>query len=106
MAKKKITIERLRRLNFIAFIFFALQLGLMTWLASFKVKYDITVNYLSFDVATRTLTTASKAIFSIPLVWPILAFIAMSMTAHLIICTIWYRGYKKDLQKEIGRAHV
>ena len=45
MAKKKITIERLRRLNFIAFIFFALQLGLMTWLASFKVKYDITVNY-------------------------------------------------------------
>ena len=104
MAKKKITIERLRRLNFIAFIFFALQLGLMTWLASFKVKYDITVNYLSFDVATRTLTTASKAIFSIPLVWPILAFIAMSMTAHLIICTIWYRGYKKDLQKGMNRA--
>lgn len=104
MAKKKITVERLRKLNFIAFLFFAAQLGLMVFLASFKVKYDITVNYLSFDVATRTLTTASKAIFSIPLVWPILAFIAMSMTAHLIICTIWYKGYKKDLQKGMNRA--
>jgi hypothetical protein len=104
MAKKKITIERLRRLNFIAFGFFALQLGVMALIASFKVKYDITVNYLSFDVATRTLTTASKAIFSLPLVWPILAFLAMSMTAHLIISTIWYRGYKKDLQKGMNRA--
>lgn len=104
MAKKKITIERLRRLNIIAFFFFAAQLAIMALIASFKVKYDITVNYLSFDVATRTLTTASKAVFSIPLVWPILAFLAMSMTAHLIISTIWYRGYKKDLQKGMNRA--
>ena len=76
----------------------------MALIASFKVKYDITVNYLSFDVATRTLTTASKAVFSLPLVWPILAFLAMSMVAHLIISTIWYRGYKKDLQKGMNRA--
>ena len=102
--KKKITIERLRKLNFIAFIFFAVQLGLMALIASSKVKFDITTNYLTFDVATSTLTTSTKTVFALPLVWPILAFLAMSMTAHLIISTIWYRGYKKDLQKGMNRA--
>lgn len=104
MAKKKITIEGLRKLNIIAFFFFAAQLAVMALIASFKVKYDITVNYLTFNVATRTLSTASKAVFSLPLVWPILAFLAMSMTAHFIISTIWYRGYKRDLQKGMNRA--
>ncbi len=104
MAKKKITIERLRRLNFIAFIFFALQIVAMSLIAKFDVKFPINVSYLKFDVATRTLVSQSKAIYELPLVWPILAFLAMSMVAHLIITTVWYRGYKKDLQKGMNRA--
>lgn len=104
MAKKKITVERLRRLNFIAAGFFAIQIVAMSFIAKYDVKFPITVNYLKFDLATKTLVSQSKTVYDLPLVWPILAFLAMSMVAHLIITTIWYRGYKKDLQKGMNRA--
>lgn len=104
MAKKKITVERLRRLNFIAFLFFAAQIVAMALIAKFDVKFPINLNYLSFNTATRSLDSATENIYQLPLVWPLLAFLAMSMLAHLIITTVWYRGYKKDLQKGMNRA--
>lgn len=104
MAKKKITIEGLRKFNFIMFFVFAAQLALMALIAKFDVKFPINTSYLTFDLTTKSLVPATKTVYNIPLVWPILAFLAMSMTAHLIICSIWYRGYKKDLQKGMNRA--
>ena len=104
MAKKKITVERLRRLNFIASGFFALQIVAMSLLAKFDVTFPFSVTFLRFDLATKTLVSQTKTIYDLPLVWPILAFLAMSMIAHLIISTVWYRGYKKDLQKGMNRA--
>ena len=104
MAKKKITIEGLRKFNLIMFFVFAAELVAMALIANFDVKFPITTNYLTFDIATKTLTSASKTIYNIPLVWPLLAFLAMSMTAHLIISSIWYRGYKSDLKKGMNRA--
>lgn len=104
MAKKKITVERLRRLNFIAFIFFGVQIVAMSLIAKFDVKLPINLNYLTFNTTTRTLESATENIYQLPLVWPILIFLGLSMTAHLIITTVWYRGYKKDLQKGMNRA--
>ncbi len=97
MAKKKITVEGLRKFNFIMFIFFAIQVAVMFLIANAKVKLPINVSYLTFNTSTESLDSATKSIYQLPLVWPILAFLAMSMLAHLIISTIYYRQYKKDL---------
>jgi len=102
--KKKITIEGLRKFNLIMFVVFAIQLALMSLIASFKVKLPITVNYNVFNQATRSLDSAKQTLFDLPLVWPILIFIALCMTAHLIISTVWFKGYKKDLKKGMNRA--
>ena len=104
MAKKKITIEGLRKFNFIMFIFFAIQVAVMFMIANAKVKLPINVSYLTFNTSTETLDSATKSIYQLPLVWPILAFLAMSMLAHLIISTIYYRQYKKDLKVGMNRA--
>ena len=104
MAKKKITIEGLRKFNLIMVAVFALQLGLMALIAKFDVKFPINLNYLTFNTNTRSLDSAAENIYQLPLVWPILIFLGLSLTAHLIISTIWYRGYKKDLQKGMNRA--
>ena len=104
MAKKKITIEGLRKFNLIMVVVFALQLGLMALIAKFDVKFPINLNYLTFNTNTRSLDSAAENIYQLPLVWPILIFLGLSLTAHLIISTIWYRGYKKDLQKGMNRA--
>ena len=92
--KKKITIEGLRKFNIFMFFFFALQAGILFLLASQKVKFPITTNYLTFDRATESLVSSSKTLFDLPLVWPIIAFVLICMFSHLLISTIWYRGYK------------
>jgi hypothetical protein len=102
--KKKITIEGLRKFNIFMFFFFALQAGILFLLASQKVKFPITTNYLTFDRATESLVSSSKTLFDLPLVWPIIAFVLICMLSHLLISTIWYRGYKKDLKSGMNRA--
>jgi hypothetical protein len=102
--KKKITIEGLRKFNIFMFFFFALQAGLMLLIANQKVKFPITTNYLTFDQATQSLVSSSKTLFDLPLVWPIIAFVLICMFSHLLISTIWFRGYKKDLKAGMNRA--
>ena len=75
MAKKKITIEGLRKFNLIMVAVFALQLGLMALIAKFDVKFPINLNYLTFNTNTRSLDSAAENIYQLPLVWPILIFL-------------------------------
>ncbi len=100
---KKITIEKLRRFNFIMVPIFALQ-GIAMLLLAKDFKLPVTASYLTFNAATQTLIPATKTLFEVPLAWLVAGFLFMSMTAHLIISTIWYRGYKKDLSKGMNRA--
>jgi len=104
VAKKKITIEGLRKFNFVMFGVFALQGTLMLLIAKQAVKFPITTSFLTFDTATQSLVSATDTIYNLPLAWLIIAFLFMSMTAHFIIATVWYRGYKRDLKSGMNRA--
>lgn len=99
----KITTASLRKFNIIMVPIFALQAIAIGLLAT-SFKLPVTVSYLTFDRLSRTLVPASKTLFELPLVWLVVAFLLMSMAAHLIISTIWYPWYKKDLAKGMNRA--
>ncbi len=100
---KKITAESLRKFNAIMVPIFGLQ-ALAMWLLAKKFTLPVSVSYLTFNRLTQSLEPATKVIYNLPLAWLIIAFLLMSMTAHLIISTIWYPKYKKDLSKGMNRA--
>lgn len=66
--------------------------------------YDITANYLSFDVALQTLLPATQRLFSVNFAWLVASFLFMSAAAHLIITTVYRRRYLADLKKGINKA--
>ncbi len=100
---KKITIEGLHKFNVIMVPIFALQ-GLAVLFLSKNFKLPVTASYLSFNTATQNLEPMTKTLFMVPLAWLVAGFLFMSMAAHLIISTVWYPGYKKDLKKGMNRA--
>jgi hypothetical protein len=99
----KISITGLRKFNAIMVPIFALQ-ALAIWFLATDFKLPIIVNYLTFNRLSQTLVPASKTIYELPLAWLIVAFLLLSMAAHLIISTVWYPWYKKDLTKGMNRA--
>lgn len=100
---KKITAESLRKFNAIMVPIFGLQ-ALAMWLLAKKFTLPVSVSYLTFNRLTQTLEPATKVIYNLPLAWLLIGFLLMSMTAHLLISTIWYPKYKKDLSKGMNRA--
>lgn len=99
----KITSNSLRKFNAIMIPIFGLQ-ALAMWLLAKDFKLPITVSFLSFDKLTQSLIPVTKTIYNLPLVWLLIAFLLMSMTAHIIISTVWYPWYKKDLSRGMNRA--
>lgn len=99
----KITTSSLRKFNAIMVPVFGLQ-ALAMWLLAKNFTVPVTVGYLTFNRLTQTLVPATKTIYNLPLAWLIIAFLLLSMTAHLIISTVWYPWYKKDLAKGMNRA--
>lgn len=82
---------------------FAIQ-GIAVLALAKDFTLPVTASFLTFNATTQSLVPATKTLFEVPLAWLIAAFLFMSMTAHLIISTVWYRGYKKDLKKGMNRA--
>lgn len=99
----KITTGGLRKFNAFMVPIFALQ-ALAIWLLATNFKLPVTISYLTFDNVSQSLVSGSRILLEVPLAWLIIAFLLMSMVAHLIISTIWFRGYKKDLGRGINRA--
>jgi hypothetical protein len=100
---KKISIKGLRKFNLLmAFLHFAQGVAILLLSKDFKLPVNVT--YLNFDYATQSLVPATKALFEMPLAWLIAGFLFISATAHLIISTVWYQGYKQDLSKGMNRA--
>lgn len=78
--------------------------GLAIILLSTDFKLPIKASYLSFDSATQSLLPAAQTLFDLPLAWLVAAFLFMSSAAHLVIATVWRRGYESDLAKGMNRA--
>ncbi len=100
---KKTTPENLRKWNLSMAALHAAQALLMAVIAKWEVTYPINVSFLKFDFATKSLQPAVEQLWKIPLVLPIIIFLALSATFHLIIATIGNRRYNADLAKGINR---
>lgn len=67
-------------------------------------RVPVRTEYLTFNDATESLQTASTQVFTLPLAWVVVAFLAMSAVAHFIIAGPWFENYKKDLTRGMNRA--
>ena len=64
---------------------------------------SITTEYLVFDESTETLVNSSRDLFEFPFVWGVAAFSLISMVFHLLIATVWFKTYVKNLKKGINK---
>ena len=101
---KKISFQSLRNLNVVALFLHFLQGAAMLYLSR-NVTFPISVHYLTFDLASKSLVPAApQVIFNLPLAWVMVAFLFMSGLAHLIISTVYNKQYNEDLEKGMNKA--
>lgn len=67
-------------------------------------RLPVTTDYLVFNEKSQQLESASRQLFDMPFVWLIVAFLAMSSVAHLIIATVYRKRYEQNLSKGINKA--
>jgi hypothetical protein len=64
----------------------------------------VTTNYLSFDLATKTISSVKNQVFDLK-IGPIVAvFLLFSALAHFLVSTVLYKWYVKNLAKGINYA--
>lgn len=99
----KITNAKLGRLNRImAGVHFAQ--GVLVLLLSREFSLPIKTDYLFYDESSRSLLLAQHVMFELSLPMLITAFFFVSALAHLLISTIYFGAYKKNLTKGINKA--
>ena len=87
----EIKLQKLRRFNLIMGALHFLQAVAMAFLATNVIQKiaefqpTVTQNYLAFNVATKSLEPASKALFSLPFGILVASFLMISALAHLVI---------------------
>ena len=64
----------------------------------------ITINYLSFDVATSKLLPATQELFTVNLAWLVVGFFLLSSFAHFFIATVYRKSYEENLKKGINKV--
>jgi len=69
-----------------------------------KGVVPITINFLKFDVVTRKLLPSSTQIGEANLAWFIVIFFLICGFAHLIIATVYQKGYEKNLLLGINKV--
>lgn len=95
-------LDSLRRFNLIMSGLHAIQALIMALIAKFDMAYPITVSYLKFDLASQKLLPATSELTTIPLVAPIIIFLALSSVFHLVIATVGNKAYNKGLRKGLN----
>jgi len=107
---KEITLPRLRRFNIIMGALHFVQgllmivLGLtVTQFGDFKMT--ITQNFLRFDLASQTLVSDSRAVFTLPFFVLVASFLLISAIAHALISLPKKTNeiYNRDLEQGINR---
>ncbi len=93
----------LRRFNGLMAAVHAAQ-GIVILVLATAFTLPLTVGFLDFDSATQALIPARETILEVPLAYLVVAFLGMSSVAHLVIATVWRRGYERDLRKGMNRA--
>lgn len=88
----------LRRFNAIMGFLHLVQ-GIFMIAVSRATTYPIFTNYLSFDVATRSLKPNTQLFYELPFGPAVAMFLLISAVAHFYLATIGYRRYVENLKK-------
>lgn len=100
---KKITKAGLRKFNLGMAALHALQ-ALLILALSKNFTLPVSTTYLDFNARTQSLFPATKVLLDVPLAYLVVAFLAMSSVAHLVIATVYNKRYNKGLSLGINRA--
>jgi len=100
---KKITYQGLRKFNLVMAGLHAVQ-AVAVLLLSKSFTLPVSGSFLKFDAASQSLQPATKTLFNISLPLLIVAFLALSALAHLVIATVYRKRYEAGLSKGINRA--
>ncbi|MFO8234654.1 MAG: heliorhodopsin HeR [Bacteroidales bacterium] len=88
----------LKRFNLImGFLHFVQSLFMI--LVSNDTTYPIYTNYLSFDVATRSLKPSTELFYEVPFGPAVAGFLLISAVAHFYLATAGYPSYVQNLKK-------
>jgi hypothetical protein len=88
----------LRRFNAIMGFLHLVQ-GIFMIVVSNATTYPIFTNYLSFDLATRSLKPDTLLLYELRFGPAVAAFLLISAVAHFYLATIGYKRYVQNLQK-------
>lgn len=68
--------------------------------------YDLPIlgNYLAFNSTSRQLEPTTTVLFNLSLPLLVAAFFFMSAFAHLVIATVYFTFYEKDLKRGMNKA--
>lgn len=88
----------LRRFNLIMGLLHFVQ-GIFMILVSNDTTYPIFTNYLSFDVATRSLKPNTELFYQVPFGPAVAGFLLISAVAHFYLATVGYPRYVQNLKK-------
>jgi len=88
----------LRRFNAIMGFLHLVQ-GIFMITVSRATTYPIFTNYLSFDVATRSLKPNTQLFYELPFGPAVAMFLLISAVAHFYLATIGYGRYVENLKK-------
>ena len=102
MSEEK-TYRGLRRFNLIMG-FLHLAQGVFMIIVSNDTTYPIYTNFLNFDLATRTLTPNPQVAYELPFGPAVALFLLLSAVAHLLLSTVAYPWYVKNLKKGMNPA--
>jgi hypothetical protein len=92
------TYTGLRRFNLVMGFLHLVQ-GIFMILVSNDTTYPIFTNYLSFDIATRTLNPSTELFYELPFGIAVAFFLLISAVAHFYLATIGYGRYVTNLKK-------
>lgn len=93
--------RRLRLLNVGAAVLHAVQAVVVVVLAT-DFALPVTASYLAGPPGTAP--QEPTVLFDLPTGLAVAAFLALSAVAHVLVSTVWWRGYVTDLSRGINRA--
>jgi hypothetical protein len=91
----------LRRFNLVAAVLHTVQAAAVILLAT-DFALPVTASYLAGPPGTTP--QEPTVLFDLPTGLAVAAFLVISAVAHLLVSTLWWRGYVADLSRGINRA--
>ncbi len=92
------TYKKLKTFNLAMFVFHITQVFLMIFLSN-KFSLPITYSYPLFDTVTNKIIPTSETLFNLRIAPLVALFLFISAIAHLLIGTVFFDKYVKNLKK-------